>query len=76
MAQKHTCNKEKELGEIQTDIKWIKKDISEIRRCLAGNGQRGITQRIQGLENWRWYAIGIFSTIVAIATVIISLGVR
>ena len=71
MATKHYCNKEKELAEMQvnikeisTDMKWVKEDVAEIRKCITGNGQKGLSQRVRTLENWKWYVAGGIAVII------------
>lgn len=45
------CNKEKEISEMHTDIKWIKK-------ALEGNGKAGLIERVRDNERWRYVMTG------------------
>ena len=66
---KCTCNKEKEIAEIHTDVRWIKK-------ALEGNGERGIISKVHDNSKFRheheaqaaqrkmWIGAGWFTTII------------
>lgn len=66
------CSKEKEITEMHTDIKWIKKKMDSIDKSIHGNGQKGLLQRIEGLENWRYYMVGAIAVVSATVSLIIK----
>jgi hypothetical protein len=67
------CKYRDEIVEMHTDLKWVKKTVEGIDKSLNGNGQKGMVQRIRGLENWRYYMLGAIATIGVVATYIISI---
>lgn len=38
---------------IRKDIKYIKENFQSVNKCLNGNGQPGIMQRVSSLETFR-----------------------
>ena len=57
----HKCNKEKELGVMQTDIKWI-------RKALEGNGNNGLIKETNLNTEFRMGAKGFMTAIILIAS--------
>ncbi len=62
---KHTCNKERELAEIASDIKWI-------RKSLEGNGQKGLLAKVDNHARLIYTASGGVIVLYALVTLLIS----
>lgn len=48
---------------VEANLAPIRKDIKEINYAIKGNGQPGLTQKVENLEAWRWKVVGIVTTI-------------
>lgn len=62
-----------DLAGMRKDISYIKKNIDNLNKCLNGNGQPGIVQKLNSLETFRDKIVGALIVINMIWAVILYL---
>ena len=71
----HTCNKEKEIAIMQTDVSYIKEKLDIIDHKLFGNGKPGVladqNSRIGELERNMWKFMGGVTVVTFILSLLI-----
>ena len=48
----HKCNKEKEIGEIRTNMAVVSQKVISIEKKLFGNGTKGLISRMDEVIEW------------------------
>jgi hypothetical protein len=71
----HTCNKEKEIAVLQTDISYIREKIDNMDHKLLGNGKPGLlaeqSARISEMERKMWKFAGAVGVIVFLLGILV-----
>ena len=66
----HKCKFEDKIGEMHDGFIEMRSDIKYIKKCLEGNGTKGLVQTVRENSAFRYKAIGaiiVIPTLIAVA---------
>lgn len=53
---------------LEANLAPIRTDIVSMKKAINGNGQPGLMQRVESLENWKWKVIGAATAVTVFTT--------
>ena len=53
-----------DVATMKNEMIHINLSLSKLDKSINGNGKKGLLQRIESLENWKYYLTGIFLIII------------